>query len=180
MTETHFIRGRMEPQWHRASEFRGNSVTRRATSKGPVFAVELGTDDYLTLRGGIQTSTFGNCLIGEPHRQKYTQDFRFKIDQALRGKGLQKTDLIEWYHGGIGHRADGSLLLDMGFIKLLRRTIGDHGDTKTARTTHLPQQRSYRVCGRCHKPDARLNGACLSTYYCTTTNRPDHIHYHGL
>jgi len=53
MTESHFIRGKMEPKWHRASEFRGNSDARRTTPKGPVFAVELDTDDYLTLRGGI-------------------------------------------------------------------------------------------------------------------------------
>jgi len=70
--------------------------------KGPVFAVELDTDDYLTLRGGTKAATFGNCLIVEPHRQGYTQDFRFRIDQALRGRGLQKTNLIEWHHGGVG------------------------------------------------------------------------------
>jgi len=178
MTESHFIRESMEPKWHRASEFRDNSVTRRTNPKGPVLAVELDTDDYLTLRGGIQAATFGNCLIVEPHRQGYTHDFRFKIDQALRAKGLQRTDLIEWHHGGIGHRADGSLLLDTGFIKLPPRTTGDHGDTTTARTTHLPQQRSYRVCGRCEKPDARLKCACFSTYYCDTKcqreDLPDH------
>ena len=178
MTESHFIRGRMEPKWHSAFEFRGNSDARRTTPKRPVFAVELDTDDYLTLRGGIQAATFGNCLIVEPHRQGYTQDFRFKIDQALRGKGLQKTDLIEWHHEGIGHRADGSLLLDTGFIKLPLRTTGDYGDRKTARTPHHPQQRSYRVCGRCHKPDARLKCACFSTYYCDTKcqreDLPDH------
>ena len=116
--------------------------------------------------GGIQAATFGNCLIVEPQRQGYTQDFRFKIDQALRGKGLQKTDLIEWHHGGIGHLADGSLLLNTGFIKPPPRTIGEFGDTNTARTTHLAQQRSYRVCGRCHKPEARLKCTCLSVYYC--------------
>ena len=125
----------MEPKWYRASEFRGDKATRRATSKGPVFAVELDRDDYLTLRGGIQAATFGNCLIVEPQRQGYTQDFRFKIDQALRGKGLQKTDLIEC--GGIGHRADGSLLLDTGLIKLPPRTNGEYGDTNTARTPTL-------------------------------------------
>jgi len=178
ITESHFIRGKNEPKWHRASEFRGDSDTRRATSKGPVFAVELDTDDHLTLRGGIQAATFGNCLVVEPHRQGYTLDFRFKIDQALRSKGLHKTDLIQWHHGGIGHRADGSLLLDTGFIKLPPRMNGDYGDTNTVRTTHLPQQRSYRVCGRCHKPDARLKCACLSTYYCDTKcqreDLPDH------
>jgi len=87
--ESHFIWGRMKPKWHRAFEFRGNSEVRRTTPKGPVFAVELDTDDYLTLRGGIKEATFVNCLIVEPHRQGYTQDFRFKIDQALRVRGLQ-------------------------------------------------------------------------------------------
>jgi len=178
MTESHFIRGRMEPKWQRAFEFRGNSEARRTTPKGPVFAVELDTDDCMTLQGGNKAATFGNCFIVEQHRQGYTQDFRFKIDQALRGKGLQKTDLIEWHHGGIGHRADGSLLLDTKFIKLPPRTTRDNGDRKTARIPYLPQQRSYRVCGRCHKPNARLKCACLSTYYCDTKcqreDLPDH------
>ena len=158
----------MEPKWYRASEFRGDKATRRATPKGPVFAVELDRDDYMTLRGDIQAATFGNCLIVEPLRQGYTQDFRFKIDQALRGIGLQKKDLIEWHHGGIGHLADGSLILNTGLIKPPPRTNGEFGDTNTARTTHLAQQRSYRVCGRCHKPDARLKCTCLSVYYCGT------------
>ena len=63
--------------------------------------MELDTNDYLTLRGGIKAAAFGNCLIVEPHRQGYTQDFRFKIDQALRARGLQKTYLIEWHNGGV-------------------------------------------------------------------------------
>ena len=84
--------------------------------------MELDTDDYLTLRRGIKAATFGNCLIVEPHRQGYTQDFRFKIDQALRGRGLQKIHLIEWYHGVVGHRVDGSLLLDTGRIKSPQQT----------------------------------------------------------
>jgi len=117
MTESYFIRRRMEPKWYRASEFRCDKVTRRATSKGPVFAVELDRDDYLTLRGGIQAATFGNCLIVEPQRQGYTQDFRFKIDQALRGKGLQKTDLIEWHHGGIGPSVLDWLNFEVSFHK---------------------------------------------------------------
>ena len=52
--------------------------------------MELDTDDYLTLPGGILSATFGNCRIVEPRRQGYTQDLRFKIDQALREKGLRK------------------------------------------------------------------------------------------
>ena len=159
---------RMESKWCRASEFVGDKAIRRATSKGPVFAVELDKDDYLTLRGDIQAATFGNCLIVEPQRQGYTQDFRFKVDQALRDKGLRKADLIEWHHGGIGHRADGSLLLDTRRIKPPPMTRGEIGDTSTARTTHLAQQRLYRVCGRCHKPDARLKCTCFSVYYCDT------------
>ena len=81
-----------------------------------VFAVELDKDDHLTLRGDIQAATFGNCLIVEPQRPGYTQDFRFKVDQALRDKGLHRADLIEWHHGGIGHRADGSLLRFVGAV----------------------------------------------------------------
>jgi len=90
MTESHFIRGRMAPNWSRASEFVDDKVIRKATSTGPVFAVELDKDDHLTLRGDIQAATFGNCLIVEPQRPGYTQDFRFKVDQALRGKGLHR------------------------------------------------------------------------------------------
>jgi len=116
MTESHFIRGRMAPNWSRASEFVDDKVIRRATSTGPVFAVELDKDDHLTLRGDIQAATFGNCLIVEPQRPGYTQDFRFKVDQALRDKGLHRADLIEWHHGGIGHRADGSLLRFVGAV----------------------------------------------------------------
>jgi len=155
MTESHFIRGRMKSKWCRASEFVDNKVIRRANSKGPVFAVELDKDDHLTLRGGIQAATFGNCSIVEPLRQGYTQDFRFKIDQALRDKGLHKAALIEWHHGAIGHRADGSLLLDTELIKTPPMTRGVLGDTSAARTTYLAQQHSYRVCGRCtnRRPD---------------------------
>jgi len=108
MTEFHFIWGRMDSKWQRALEFRGVNKVKEKTPKGPVFAVELDTDDYLTLRRGIKAANFGNCLIVEPRRQGYTQDFRFKIDQALRGRGLQKAYIIEWHHGGVGHRLDGS------------------------------------------------------------------------
>ena len=89
MTESHFIWGKTEPKWHRAFEFRGNNKVKRKTPKGPVFAVELDTDDYLTLRGGIKAATFGNCLIVEPHRQGYTQDFRFKMIR-LCGEGAYR------------------------------------------------------------------------------------------
>ena len=83
MTESHFIWGQTDSKWQRAFEFRGVNKVKKKTTKGPVFAVELDTDDYVTLRGGIKAATFGNCLIVEPRRQGYTQDFRFKIDQAL-------------------------------------------------------------------------------------------------
>jgi len=95
MTNFHFIWGRIDSKWHRAFEVRGVNKAVRKSLKGSVFAVEMDTDDYLTLRGGIQVATFGNCLIVEPHRQGYTQDFRFKMDQALREKGLQKAHIIE-------------------------------------------------------------------------------------
>ena len=117
MTEFHFIREGSESKWHRAFEVRGINKAKRRTPKGPVFAVELDTDDYLTLRGGIKAATFGNSLIVEPRRQGYTQDFCFKMDQALRRKGLQKAHIIEWHHGGVGHGLDGSLILDTGRIK---------------------------------------------------------------
>ena len=68
MTESHFIQGRPESKWLRALEARGINIVDRKTPKGPVFAVELDTDDYLTLRGGIKAATFGNCLIVEPRR----------------------------------------------------------------------------------------------------------------
>jgi len=157
----------MEAKWCRASEFAGK-VIRKANSKGPVFAVELDKDDHLTLRGDIQAATFGNCLIVEPLRQGYTHEFRSKLDQALRDRGLHNADLIEWHHGAIGHRADGSLLLETGLIKTSPMMRGGIGDTSTARPTHLAQQRTYRVCGSCHKPEARLKCTCLSIYYCDT------------
>jgi len=69
MTDFHFIWGRMDSKWQRALEVRGVNKAKRKTLKGSVFVVELDTYDYLTLRGGIQAATFGNCLIVEPHRQ---------------------------------------------------------------------------------------------------------------
>jgi len=161
MTESHFIREGSKSKWHRTFEVRGINKPKRRTPKGPVFAVELDTDDCLTLRGGIKAATFGNCLIVEPHRQGYTQDFCFNMDQALRRKGLQKAHIIEWHHGGIGHRLDGSLILDTGRIKSPQRTNRDQGDNHTTNTPLLPKQRVYRECGRCRKPDAKLKCACL-------------------
>jgi len=168
MTEFHFIWGRMDSKWQRALEFRGVNKVKRKTPKGPVFAVELDTDDYLTLRGGIKAATFGNCLIVEPRRQGYTQDFRFEIDQALRGRGLQKAYTIGWHHGGVGHRLDGSLILETGRIKSPQRTKRGQEDSNTTSIPHQSKQRAYRECGRCRKPDAKLKCACLATHYCGT------------
>jgi len=106
----------MDSKWQRALEYQGVSKAKRKTPKGPVYAVELDTDDYLTLRGGFLSANFGNCSIVEPRRQGYTQDFRFIIDQALRRQGLQKTHIIEWQHEGVGDRLDGSLILDTGAL----------------------------------------------------------------
>ena len=130
--------------------------------------MELDTDDYLTLRGGIRAATVGNCLIVEPHRQGYTQDFSFKLDQALRERGLQKAHIIEWHHRGVGHRADGSLILDMGRIKPPQCTTSEQDEqgSEPTRISHQPQQRVYRECGRCRKPEAKLKCACLATHYC--------------
>ena len=146
--------------------------------------MELDTDDCLTLRGGIQTATFGNCLIVEPHRQGYTQDFRFNMDQALRRKNLLKTHIIEWHHGGIGHRADGSLLLDTDRIKLPQKTNREPMEAPTTKTPPRPKQEVYRECGRCRNPDAKLKCACLAPTIaihvaneriCLTTGRKAHI-----
>jgi len=146
----------MDSKWQRALKFRGVNEAKRKTPKGAVFAVELDTDDYLTLRGGIQAATFGNCLIVEPLRQGYTQDFRFKIDQALRGRGNQKAHIIVWHHGGVGHRLDGSLILDTGRIKPPQLTTrGQEMVSNTTSISHQPKQRAYRKCGRCRKPDAK-------------------------
>jgi len=164
-TEFHFIWGRMDSKWQRAAEFRGVNKAKRKTPKGPVFAV----DDYLTLQGGVRAATFGNCLIVEPLRQGYTQEFRFKINQALRVRGLQKAHTVEWHHGGVGHRLDGSLILDTGCIKPPQRpTMEQEMDSNPTSISHQPKQRVYRECGRCQKPDAKLKCACLATHYCDT------------
>jgi len=166
MTEFHYIWGQMDSKWQRALEYQGVSKAKRKTPKGPVYAVELDTDDYLTLRGGILSANFGNCSIVEPRRQGYTQDFRFIIDQALRRQGLQKTHIIEWQHEGVGDRLDGSLILDTGRIKQPQRTTREQErDTSIA---HQPKQRAYRECGKCRNPDAKLKCACLATHYCDT------------
>ena len=52
MTESHFIWGRTDSKWQRAFEFQGINKVKKRTPKGPVFAVELDTDDCLTLQGG--------------------------------------------------------------------------------------------------------------------------------
>jgi len=169
MTEFHFIWGQMDSKWQRALEFQRVNKAKRKTPMGPVFAVELDTDDYLTLRGGIQAATFGNCLIVEPLTQGYTQDFRFKLNQALRVRGLQKAHIIEWHHGGVGHRLDGSLILDTGRIKPPQRTTREQEmDSNTTSISHPPKQRVYLECGRCQIPDAKLKCACLATHYCDT------------
>jgi len=162
MTEFLYFWGRMDSKWQRVLEYRGVNKAKRKNPKGPVYAVELDTDDYLTLRGGILSATFGNCRIVEPRRQGYTQDLRFKIDQALREKGLQKAHIIEWHHGGL----DGSLILDTGCIKPPQRTISEQ-ERDTSRS-HQPKQRVYRECGKCRKPDAKLKCACLAIHYCDT------------
>jgi len=168
MTDFHFIWARIDSKWHRAFEIRGVKKTFRNSLKGLVYAVELDTDDYLTLRGGIPAATFGNCLIVEPHRQGYTQDFRFKIDQALRERGLQKAHIIEWHHLGVGHRADGSLILDTERIKPPQWATSRQREqgSETTRISPQPQRRVNLECGKCRKPAAQLKCACLATYYC--------------
>jgi len=47
MTEFHYIWGGMDSKWQRALEFRGVNKAKRKTPKGPVYAVEVDTDDYL-------------------------------------------------------------------------------------------------------------------------------------
>ena len=113
-------------------------------TQGPVYTVELDTDDCLTLWGDVQAATFGNCLIVEPNRQGYTQDFCFNMDQALRCKNLLKAHIIDWHHGGIGHRADGSLILDTDCIKA-QRTNRDLMEDHTTKNTPPPQAESIRV-----------------------------------
>ena len=129
--------------------------------------------------GGLQVATFGNCLIVEPRRQGYTQDFHFNLEQALRNKNLLKTHIIEWHHDGVGHREDGSLILDTDRIKLPQTT-----DSLSSEVPTEPPPRSkletYRDCGRCRKPEAKLKCACLATHYCDTRcqreDLPDHRH----
>jgi len=166
MIASHFTRSGPGEKWRRASETRGSNVPNRRIPQGSVYAVELDTDDHLTLRGGIQAAAFGNCLIVEPHRQGYTQDFRFNIDQALRRKNLLKTHVIEWHHEGIGHRADGSLILDTDRIKLPQMTNRKPLEVPTTNSPLRPKQEVYRDCGRCRKPEAKLKCACLATHYC--------------
>ena len=176
MTEFHYIWGPMDSKWQRAFEFRGANKAKRKTPKGPVYAVKLDTDDYLTLRGGILSATFGNCRMVEPRRQGYAQDLRFRIGQALRGKGLQKAHIIEWHHGGVGHRLDGSLILDTGYIKPPQRTIREQErDTSIA---HQPKQRVYREYDKCRKPDAKSKCACLATHYCDTQCKREEMPEH--
>ena len=176
MTASHFTRKGPGTKWYRALETRGSKKPNRRTSQGPVYAVELDTDDCLTLRGGIQAATFGNCLIVEPYRQGYTQDFRFNMDQALRRKNLLKAHIIEWHHGGIGHRLDGSLILDTKRIKLPHRTNRDQREDH--KTPLLPKQQVYQECGRCRKPEAKLKCACLAIHYCDTRCQREDMYDH--
>jgi len=178
MTASHFTRSGPGKKWRRASEIRGSTIPNRRTPQGFVYAVELDTDDYLTLRGGIQAAAFGNCLIVEPHRQGYTQDFRFNIEQALRRKNLLKTHIIEWHHEGVGHRADGSLILDTDRIKLPQKTNRKPLEVPITKSPLRSKQEIYRECGRCRKPEAKLKCACLATHYCDIRcqreDMPDH------
>jgi len=177
MTASHFTRFGEGKKWRRVSDVRGNILFNRRPPQDSVYAVELDTDDHLTLRGGLQAATFGNCLIVEPRRQGYTQDFHFNLEQALRNKNLLTTHIIEWHHAGIGHRADGSLILDTDRIKPPQKT-----DRKSTGVPVESPPRSkletYRDCGRCRKPEAKLKCACLATHYCDTRcqreDMPDH------
>jgi tetratricopeptide (TPR) repeat protein len=177
MTASHFTRPGEGKKWRRVSETRGNNLLNRRPPQESVYAVELDTDDHLTLRGGLQVATFGNCLIVEPRRQGYTQDFHFNLEQALRSKNLLKTHIIEWYHAGIGHRADGSLILDTDRIKLPQTTASLSSEVPTEPSSR-PKLETYRDCGRCRKPEAKLKCACLATHYCDTRcqreDLPDH------
>ena len=53
-----------------------------------------------------------------------------------RACGLQKAYIIEWHHGGVGHRLDGSLILDMGRIKSPQRTDRDQVNSNTTNICH--------------------------------------------
>ena len=74
------------------------------------------------------------------------------MDQALRRKNLLKTHIIERHLGGIGHRADASLILDTDRIKLPQKTNKELMDDPTTKTPLRPKQEVYRECGRCRKP----------------------------
>jgi hypothetical protein len=132
--------------------------------------VELSIDGHLTLRGDIQAATFGNCLLVEPHRQGYTQDFHFKIDKALRERGLLKAHITEWHSLGVVHKVDGSLLLDNKRIKSPNVDASGRGERESeiTETGLQPQEQEYRECSRCQKPAAKLKCACLATHYCDT------------
>ena len=62
MTASHFTRKGPGDTWHRAVENRGSNKPKRRISQGPVYAVELDTDDCLTLRGGIQAAPLETAL----------------------------------------------------------------------------------------------------------------------
>jgi len=71
----------------------------------------------------------------------------------------------------VGHRADGSLILDTTQIKPPRWAASGQGgqESETPEYTRIspqPQEREYRDCGRCRKPAAKLKCACLATHYC--------------
>ena len=78
MTESQFTWGRTEPKWHRAFEFRRNNKVRRTTPKGPVFAVELDTNDYLTLQGGIKARIFA----GQSHQTDQSSTKRTTVQHT--------------------------------------------------------------------------------------------------
>jgi len=64
----------------------------RKSLKGSVFAVELDTDDYLKLRGGIQAAaTFGNYLIvGTTQAGIYTR-LPLQNRSGFAGKGTTES-----------------------------------------------------------------------------------------
>jgi len=66
MTASHFTRSGEGKKWKRVSNARGSILLNRRPPQEFVYAVELDTDDHLTLRGGLQAATFGNCFIVEP------------------------------------------------------------------------------------------------------------------
>ena len=69
---------------------------------------------------------------------------------------------------GVGHRTDGSLLLDTKRVESPKWKARGQGG-KERETTWMepqPQEREYRDCSRCQKPAAKLKCACLATHYC--------------